>query len=308
MKIRALIFVLCIIFSAEGCKKDNTVTAPPTADDSTTVYYQIDFFGMHPLRDSEFYVLWIKVAPDSSWRMTSVLHIATGSPADSAIMFGKFTMVDSLDNINDALITLEKSSTPSSIGLPIARCGMLSIDSSKKHLSSTIDANQFLRDYSSLQGGLVFTSTSTDSLAYTHEFYLMNLQGIKQTPSLLSLNQPPKGWKYGLWAEDLHFTPHEYFFYGLFSSPDGHDTDSTKDFYPFPGGWKPQRMDMSSGSIIVTLEPLFYGDSVKFIGLSPFTLLQFNRIRFISKDKNYPMINVALHNIPGGGTITFRRN
>ena len=309
MKIHAPIIFLCIFFLIVGCKKEsNPVTPPPKVVDSTIVNYEIDFFGLNPLRDSEFYVLWIKVIPDSSWRMTSVLHTAAGSPVDTAIMYGAFRMIHALDSISDVLITLEHTSSPSVVGLPIARSEVLNVDSAKRYASSFLNANQFLGDYSALQGGLVFTSNMIDSLAYTHEFYLMNLLGTKQTPSLFSLNAPPNGWKYGLWAEDLNFTPHEYFFYGLFSNPIGHDSDSTNDSYPYPGGWKPQRMDMASGSIIVTLEPLFYGDSLKFKGPSAFTILQFNRIPFIDKNKNYPMGNVSLHNIPRSGTIEFTRN
>src|ERR1700724_1751983 len=103
------------------------------------------------LRDSEFYVLWVKVIPDSSWHISSALHINAITSADSTIIFGKFRMVSSLDSIYDGLITLEETSTPSSPGLPIARCGKLQIDSSKKYVRSTLDANQFVGDFTSLQ-------------------------------------------------------------------------------------------------------------------------------------------------------------
>jgi hypothetical protein len=310
VKILALCVLLCASFLEVGCNSmnNNTPTTPPVVDDSATVYYQVSFFGFHPLRDSEFYILWLKIAPDSVLRMASVLQINPASPIDSAIMFGKFEMVNPLDSIEEALITLEKTSTPQTAGLPIARSGKFNADSSGKHLSSVMDASQFLGDYTALSGSLVFTSTLPDTLAYTHEFYLMNEQGVKQSSSLLSLSLPPAGWKYGLWAEDLHFTPNEFFFYGLFSSPEGHDSDSTNDHYPYPGGWKPQAMNVPSGSIIVTLEPLFYGDNLKLKGASPFTLLQFNRIRYIERDHNYPMSNISHGNIPLGGTIAFRKN
>jgi hypothetical protein len=178
-----------------------------------------------------------------------------------------------------------------------------SSDSSKKRIIANFDSKNILGDSSSLQGGLVFTSTSSDTLAYKHEFYLMSYRSSSYNPSILSLPIPPSGWKYGLWAVDSNFTPHQSFLYGLFSSPIGHDNDSINDFFPYPGGSKPQRMDMPSGSIIVTLEPEFYGDQLKFIGCSPFTLLRFDRMKYTQKNVNYPMRNMASEGIPGGWIV-----
>ncbi len=306
---KLLLIILCIffLFAAQSCQKDNPVTAkPPIAIDSSTVNYQVTALGIHALRANEFYVLWLKIAPDTNWKMIAPLAIIYTDSKDSATMVGKFTFTKSLDSLQDALITLEQTANPMFPGMQLAVAGTHFLDTTKKYLTIALDSKPVLGDFSSLQGGLVFTSTSSDSLAYNHEFYLMNLQGVNKTPSIQSLPLPPQGWEYGLWATDNNFTPHENFFYGLFSTPIGHDSDSTNDFYPFPGGWKPQQMNLPTGNIIVTLEPLFYGDQLKYKGASPFTLLQFNRIRFIDKDKNYPMTNVSGRGIPSG-VITFRK-
>lgn len=304
VKIRLLILILCILSVLQSCTDNPASTQPPA--DSTLVYVGVNTHGMQRLRSGEYYVLWVKIAPDTAWaRVSALVGYYIHNNGDT--INRTFSSPLPLDSIKGALITLERDSTPAKPGIPLLQSLTLTIDSTKKKLAGTFDSKQFLGDYSALEGGLVFTSTLPDSSAYTHEFYLMNLLGTSHIPSLLSLNAPPPGWDYGLWAADTNFTPHEFFFYGLFSSPNGHDNDSANDFYPFPGGWKPQRMDMPGGSIMVTLEPRFYGDSLKYKGPSSFTLLNFDRIRFIEKDKNYPMTNVSGDGIPSGN-ILFHRN
>jgi len=207
-----------------------------------------------------------------------------------------------LDSFVAARVTIESSNgTP---GVPLVETHTIQLAADGKSLTASFDSKNILGSFSSLQGSIVFTSPLADTLAYTHEFYLMNYKD--KTPALQSLPLPSTGWKYGLWVEDSAFTPHEYFFYGLFSSPFGHDSDSANDRYGFPGGWKPQQMNVGNGSIFVTLEPLFYGDSLKYKGPSAFTLLRFDRLRFINKNQNYPMINIAAYNIPNG-TLVLRK-
>jgi len=226
---------------------------------------------------------------------------------DSTVVVGKFLLNISPDSITDALVTLQPPNHPNLImDYPILEAHNFIYDAPTKTTISSFVSKNILGDYSALQGGLVFTSKMTDSLAYTHEFYLMNYTDSSQTASLISLNPPPKGWNYALWAIDSAFTPHQNFLYGLFSSGSGHDSDSVNDYYPFPGGWKQQQMNIGSGSIIVTLEPQFYGDSLKFKSPSPFTLLSFNRIHLIEKNKNYPMVNVSAQGIPNGEIIFYK--
>jgi hypothetical protein len=299
MRARILLVLPLLFLAAEGCQKSNPLDSRASVD-STTIYYQINGAGMRPLRNNEYYVLWMKILPDTSWKMISPLKLSYFSSSDTATFYGKFSIVGPLDNVQNVLITLEQTSNPSVTGLPLVQSSFFLTDTSKKKSVATFDSKHFLGDFSALQGGLVFTSLSTDSLAYRHEFYLMNYRSPSNKPSLLSLPLPPSGWKYGLWAVDSNFTPHQNFFYGLFSTPAGHDSDSANDSFPFPGGSKPQRMDMSSGSIIVTLEPEFYANQLKYKGCSPFTLLRFDRTLYTRKNKNYPMVNVASSGLPGG--------
>ena len=303
---RYLLLLYCIFFALTGCEKDNPASTDTPPKDSSTINFVVNELGMRSLRVGEHYFMWLKLTPDSGWRIGKQLEITYTSPQDTAIMVGtlKNTIIE---NIYRVLVTIEQTSNPLIPGLPLLEAHDFNVDTNKKMSSAALTHSQVIGDYSGLQGSLVFTSKSSDSLAYTHEFYLMNFSGGFSTASLVSLNTPPSGWKYGLWAEDTNFSPHEYFFYGLFSTAFGHDDDSTNDSYPFPGGWKPQQMNMAGGSIIVTLEPLLYGDSLKHKGPSPFTLLNFNRMRFIEKNKNYLMDNVSPHGLPSG-TIIFRKN
>jgi len=262
---------------------------------------------MQSMRAGEFLALWVKVAPDTAWQFVSLMTFVYRYPNDSVVLDGKFSCSKPIDSLKDVLLTLERTDKPQSPGLLVAQNGVFLFDSTKTHLSTSLSAKPVLGDFSSLRGSLIFTSPLPDTTAYTHELYLMNFQGSQQIPSLLSLNILPAGWKYGLWAVDTNFTPHQSFFYGLFSNPEGHDSDSTNDHYPYPGGWKPQRMDIKGGSIIVTIEPEFYGDLLKFKDPSPFVLLEFKRIRNIARDNIYPMKNVSSTAIPSG-TITFRKS
>ncbi|MFI5264331.1 MAG: hypothetical protein ACHQM6_07440 [Candidatus Kapaibacterium sp.] len=309
VKIFAPLFVLYICLTVSGCTKnystESTTVPPPQTLDSMS--YQFNAFGIQSMRTGEFMALWVKITPDTAWRFVSILTLRYRYPDDSVLLVGKFYNNKPIDSLKDVIITLEQTTKPQTPGLLLAHARVFLLDSAKTHMSISLDARPVLGDFSLLQGSLVFTSPLPDTTAYTHELYLMNFQGSQQTPSLLSLNQLPAGWKYGVWAVDTNFTPHESFFYGLFTSPQGHDNDSANDHYPYPGGWKPQRMDVAGGSIIVTLEPEFYGDSLKFKAPSPFILLEFKRIRNILKNNNYPMKNVSVNTIPSG-IITFRKD
>jgi hypothetical protein len=77
------------------------------------------------------------------------------------------------------------------------------------------------------------------------------------------------------------------------------------DFYPYPGGAKVQSMNVPSGNIVVTLEPEFYGDSLRFNGSSPFWLLKFDRIGNLVRNKPYEMTNVSENYIPQA-SVSFR--
>jgi hypothetical protein len=298
---RSILFILLGSCAISGCNKGNPVSSNPNIKN---IYFTISEAGLRYPRAGEHYFLWIKTVHDTSWQ--EIAQVDTFKFNDTTYISKEFSSDIAIDSITAVQVTLQ----PSNVSVPILDFPVLeghsfSYDSAHKTTVSPLISKKTLGDFSAMQGGLVFTSTKPDSLAYTHEFYLMNYTASLQTPSLLSLPVPPNGWKYGLWAIDSAFTPHEFFFYGLFTNPSGHDSDSTNDYYPFPGGWKPQQMNFGNGSIIVTLEPLLYGDSLKYKGPSPFTLLNFNRILFIEKNRNYPMTNISAQGVPNG-YILFR--
>jgi hypothetical protein len=164
-----------------------------------------------------------------------------------------------------------------------------------------------LGDLSMMTGGLTFTSPSdSDAAAYQREFYLLRFDGSTATSSLTNLPTLPDGWRYGLWAADYEFFPYHEFLYGLFNAATGHDNDSMTDAYPFPGGAKKQPMNIGTGRIVVTLEPPLYGDSLRYKGAELLTLLQFDRIVNIERDRFYQMSNVSGGWLPSG-RLTFRR-
>jgi len=302
---RLLIVVLCS-FAVYGCNKGNPVAPTPPSGNGNLFYFTITEAGMPFLRSGEQYILWLKTLRDTTWQ--KITELGTMKIVNGLVVIvGKFNYPTSLDSITNALVTIQPPNiSNSTLNFPVLEGHNFLYDSAHKLTNSLFISKNTLGDFSALQGGLVFTSTKPDSLAYTHEFYLMNFMDSIPKPSLTSLPAPPVGWKYGLWAQDSNFTPHEFFLYGLFSSAQGRDSDSANAYYPFPGGWKPQQMNFGSGSIIVTLEPQFYGDSLKYKGPSPFTLLSFNRIRFINENENYPMTNISASAIPTG-SIEFQQ-
>ncbi|MDP4220471.1 MAG: hypothetical protein Q8916_03585 [Bacteroidota bacterium] len=304
MKIFFVIPVLLLFVLAIGCK-DSSSGPAESSHDSTLLTFVINAKGVHDPRQGEKYVLWLRFAQDSVWQPMKQLTIRSTSAEDTATLVGSFEGPQPVDSITGILVCFQPANTDATLQFPLLEAHDLIYNTGTKSLFATLDHAIHIGDYSALAGSLVFTSTSTDTLAYIHEYYLMNLSGTAQSPSLSSLKVPPEGWMYGLWATDSSFTPHQNFFYGLFSNPSGHDSDSLRDFYPYPGGWKPQAMNVPSGNIIVTLEPLCYGDSLKYKGPSPFTLLEFKRIRYIDKDRNYPMTNVSSDGLPSGW-ISFR--
>ncbi len=249
---------------------------------------------LRPPRLGEQYVLWLRNGIDSPWVNTTLIKVAYISPADTSAFLFHHTFTTGIINISDAMITIENNPTPIVPGL-VLMSGQLSGDDSKK--TSNLSATP-LGDFSELNGSVVYTTQSSDTTAYKHEFYLSSYNGSTFVPSLSRLPFAPSGWKYGVWAVDSNFTPDQLIFYGLFSDSLGHDSDSTNDHLLFPGGDKLQPMDVSTGSIIVTLEPDFYGNNVKLKGPSPFPLLSLKRSKYIQRNINYPMTRVTATGIP----------
>ncbi|MEI8134128.1 MAG: hypothetical protein WCH46_03490 [bacterium] len=301
-----ILFFFIGLFLLTSCKKDQP-TDPNKDSDKIGLRFTLTASGLRYLRIGEHYVLWAKARSDTSWTRISQLDTLGFNSQNEAVAVGLFDSKLSLDSITDALLTIQppNSSTPS-FDFPIAEAHHFIYDSAVLRSTASLTSVALLGDYTATQGNVVYTSTRSDSLAYTHEFYLMNYSVGSQTQSVVSLPLPPKGWQYGLWVQDSNFVPHQKFFYGLFSKAIGHDSDSTNDAYSFPGGWKAPNLASASGSIIVTLEPNFYGDSLKFNSPSPFTILSLNRTKFLEKNKSYRMENVAGQGLPNG-TLIFRK-
>lgn len=279
-----------------GCDSDE----PPPCG-SPNAIYKVDFEfkvkNLRPLRDGESYSLWVRPACDSVWRLASDTTFNKFPVRDSTVIYGRFNSNLLPEEIAEAMVTIELSTKPITPGIALLkglisnRFGLLSMN----HLG----------DFSKTTGGVTFTSPSPDSDAYKHEFYLMKLDG-EPKASIAALPVLHSGWRYGIWVADYEFFPYHEFLYGLFDKAAGHDSDSASDAYAFPGGEKKQRLDVPTGRIIVTLEPPFYGDSLRYKGAELLYVLQFNRFVAIERDKFYPMANVSGGWLPSA-QITFTK-
>lgn len=291
----ALIF---LAFVAVGCSEDPPVVPP--VDTAATVNYRIVARNIIPLRTGEYYSLWVKEAPDSVYRFISdsVLHVYY--PFDSSQYFGKFDVKYSIDSLKEVLLTIEQTKKPVAPGLVVLRGTIEKQFNSVLGKDSiySVFANASFDSMLNTSGMLTFTSKSPDPDAYTKEFYFLRFAGPTFVPSIESLPLPTSGWNYATWAYDNDFFPPHQFLYGLFDSARGHDTDSANDAYEFPGGAKPQPQDVGSGLIMVTLEPQFYGNSLRSVGPSPFRVLQFERRKFIVADQPYTLTNAAGFSLP----------
>lgn len=286
-----------LVLLGTGCSEDPPVVPVDTA---ATVNYRIVARNIIPLRTGEYYFLWVKEAPDSDYRFISdsVLHVYY--PFDSSQYFGKFDVEHSIDSLKEVLLTIERTKKPTTPGLVVLR-GMVEKQFNSvlgKDSIYSVMGNTSFDSMLNTSGMLTFTSKSPDPDAYTKEFYFLRFAGPTFVPSIESLPIPPSGWKYATWAYDTDFFPVHQFLYGLFTTASGHDSDSTGDAYEFPGGAKSQPQDVGTGIIMVTLEPQFYGDSLRYAGPSPFRILQFERRRFIIADQPYSMDNAAVYSLP----------
>lgn len=297
MKQLLALFLLSLV--AIGCSEDPPVE-PPIDSSGTTVNYRIVARNIIPLRAGEYYSLWVKESPDSTYRFISdsVLHIYY--PFDSSQYYGKFNAQYSIDSLKEVLLTIERTKKPTIPGLVVLRGTVerqFNSSLGKDSIYSVLGNTSF-DSMLNTSGMLTFTSKSPDPDAYTKEFYFLRFAGPAFVPSIESLPLPPTGWNYATWVYDNDFFPAHQFLYGLFNTARGHDSDSANDAYEFPGGAKPQPQDVGTGLIMVTLEPQFYGDSLRYAGPSPFRILQFERRRFIVPDQPYTLDNAARYSLP----------
>src|SRR5437763_1586609 len=94
------------------CSCATDINKPGTSPHSITldsITYQLTASGMQSMRAGEFMVLWVKVAPDTSWNIVSVLTLRYRYPDNSAVFVGKFYSKMSVESIKGALITLERT-------------------------------------------------------------------------------------------------------------------------------------------------------------------------------------------------------
>jgi hypothetical protein len=227
---------------------------------------------------------------------------------DSLVQTGTLSRVFTPDTFISVVVTIERTSKPLTPGI-ILLSGIIRSDKKQTDGKDSIYALlsvPFLDPLTKTSGGVTFTSTSSDTTSYLREFYLLKFRSGEPEASLQDLPTPTPGWIYGLWVYDDNFFPPHQFLYGTFRTPIGHDTDSTDDAYPFPGGIKKQQLNIGSGVIRVTYEPDLYGDSLRYIGISPFGIIEVARKQFIDRNKYYEMVNIADMSFPYGA-VSFKR-
>ena len=289
---------ILLSFWIAGCSSSNEPAQKVDTKKDTIPTYELRIIAHHlrPLRNPEGYVLWLKYDGDDNWYRVKERSYYF-RPDDSTSVLYDTTYASRSNELSEALVSIEKDTAQ--ITTPSLQLwhGFFSGDSALK--TASLDPSP-LGNFAALDGSLVFTTQSADTTAFVKEFYLAKSDSSKYSTSLQSLPVPASGWKYAIWAVDSNFTPPQYIYYGQFVLPTGHDSDSSKDALAFPGGFNNAPMNIGSGSIIVTLEPDWYGNAVRFKGPSPFSLLVFDRTRFLLRNHNYPMTNVSDITVPGG--------
>lgn len=279
-----------------GCSNSNTPNDggnnPPPREQRTEII--VKCHDLKPARAGESYALWFQYTGDPSWYFVSSIAIKyIDIKGDMTNLF----YVDSLqryDKLSGSILSLERT-IGSSPTLTLLRGSFISADT----MNATITP-EGLGDFSNLTSNIVFTSSSADPTAYTKEFYLTSYDGAKYSASLSALPIPANGWTYGLWAVDSSYEPDQLIFYGTFNAASGHDSYPVGDNLAFPGGDGRHPMNSPSGSIIVTLEPDWYGNDVGKLGPSAYSLLRLDREKSIVRDSDYDMINVSATAIPTG--------
>jgi hypothetical protein len=297
------LFIGSVIILSYWLTSCSSSSAPTQAKD-TTVHHdslhinEIRILAHHlrPLRKPEGYIVWLKFIDDPNWHRVDPISFFFRGDDTTSILYHA-DLAPRIDSLSEVLVTLEKDT--SNVSGPTLQLwhGFFSGDSSYKF--APLDPTP-LGNFSTLNSSLVFTTRSSDTSAYVKEFYLAAYDGAKFSSSLSTLPLPSSGWKYAIWAIDSVNFPLQFIYYGQFLTPTGHDSDSSRDAQAYPGGFNNAPMNQPHGSIILTLEPDWYGNEVRLKGPSPFSLLRFDRNRFLIRDHNYPMTNVSSSAIPGG--------
>jgi len=288
-----------------GCGESSTEnkrppSLPPPSKD-TARFFTLAVDNLRPLDTvSGQYVLWIRGPGDSALRLTKRLDFWT-RPGGQMVFSGSI-LVGKPDSLAEVLVSIERMQTPS---LPSNRLIQGTYDRSQAAYILTTDST--VGDFSAARGSVLFTTASSDTNRARSEFYMMQLIGGTLTASLNNLPILPAGWHYGLWVLDSNFIPMHRFFYGLFSSAVGHDSDSSHDAFAFPGGYNPASLADPAGRIEVTLEPDVAIRNGKPVAPSPITLLYLQLQRFITLNQTIDLTNVWASSAPRG-TLKFIRS
>lgn len=299
LSVRILSVVLLAVSIASCSNSDTPVDTSKNNSHSQTAIV-IKCHALSPARAGESYVLWFRYTNDSTWHAMVTVKVTYIDIHGNMTNIFYVDSVARMSDLSQAMLSLEHAQG-SSPALALLEGTFIAGDT----LGAALTA-EHLGNFDNLTSNLVFTSTSSDSLAYTKEFYLMNFDGTKYTPSLSALPTPGKGWTYGLWAVDSTYEPDQLIYYGTFTSASGHDSYNVGDNLAYPGGDGRHPMNSATGSIIVTLEPDWYGNEVGKLGPTSFSLLRFDRIPNIIRDSDYMMTNVSATTIPNGTVQVFK--
>jgi hypothetical protein len=278
---KRFLLIGCLLYLCASCR--HYTECQDNGDHQTL---ELKFFAKHlfPLRDREYYALWVRERPALEWKFVSSADLFSRQ-ADTNLFYFRSCGIQSL---SDLFLTIENQKDPSTPGATVLQSVITHTqDTAYATLTTT------LPDADKISGAVTFTSLSSDSTAFTREFYLLKFSGATAEQSLQNLPPPPAGFRYGLWAYNTDFFPPQQFLYGTFTTPVGNDDDTAGDEYPFPGGMKKVQLNSGSGLIIVTLEPMLWGNELRNEGPSSYRLLQFERRKNIVRDSAYQMDNVA---------------
>jgi len=290
----SLASLLLLALSFMGCSHSTSSNPPETT--SKGIAYVIDAQDLRALRSNETYVFWLHRIGDTNVIKVSELVVDKYKlhGPDSLQLSGTIALSDTLTNFDEAMISVERDTTAKSPGSILLRgkaigAGVFDLDASVQGA---------VADLRFTSGSATFVTASSDTTRVFHEFYLMNLTQANPTASLSNLPNLGFGWHYSVWVTDSSFSPYHLFWYGAFQHPAGHDSDSTNDTFPFPGGFEPPSLLNSRGKIEVTVEPDFQLVGLRPKGPSTFPILEAAVPPKIYMREVVPLTNVVLRGLP----------
>jgi len=272
---------------------------PPTESKGTS--YVMDATDLRVARSNEFYVLWLRATGDSLFKKAAVLSLDPHKlhNDDQIQLLGSVATKDSLIVIEEAAVSVEfdtSSIRPTSI---LLRGTNLSVG----HFDLEAFRQGAVADLRSVSGSAVFLSSTSDTNRAHHEFYLMSVSGTATKPSLSVLPNLNHGWHYAAWYTDSSYYPAHRFFYGAFLNASGHDSDSSRDGYDYPGGYEPPALAGGTGKLEITIEPDFQLPSLAKLGPSPFPFLEGSLPKYIYNGTAIVLTNVSSRGLPRANLV-----